>query len=123
MFVSARGAKCCVCAAVTAETFDSSATILKVTDVTNVTDVIAGSSVGGRSECSRAVTHGRAGANGATWGGCVEQLWSISIDFAIFGLFQEIWCENVFTAHVQVNPCDFRPLNLSFIHISDLPKR
>ena len=47
MFASARGAKYCVCAAVTASTFGSSVTILKVTDVTDVTDVIAGSSGGG----------------------------------------------------------------------------
>ena len=69
MFASARGAKYCVCAAVTASTFGSSVTILKVTDVTDVTDVIAGSSVGGRSEYGRAVTHGRAGANGSDMGG------------------------------------------------------
>ena len=53
----------------------------------------------------------------------VEQPWSFFIDFTIFGSFQKIWCENVFTAQLQVDPCDFRPLNLSFIHISDLPKR
>ena len=55
-----------------------------MTDVTDVTDVIAGSSVGGRSEYGRAVTHGRAGANGSDMGVYVEQLWSISTDFAIW---------------------------------------
>ena len=85
----------------TASTFGSSVTILKVTDVTGVTDVIAGSLVGGRSEYGRVVTHGHAGVNESDMGVYVEQL----------------------TAQVQVDPCDFRPLNLSFIHISDLPKR
>ena len=39
----------------------------------------------------------------------------------LYGYFHRFWCENVFTAHLWVKPCDFCPLNRSFIHISDLP--
>ena len=33
----------------------------------------------------------------------------------------DFWCEHVFTAHLWVKPCNFCPLNMSYIHISDLP--
>ena len=50
-------------------------------------------------------------------------LWSTFNQIAIFGQFRDFWCENVFTAHLWAKPCDFCPLNMSYIHISELPMR
>ena len=39
------------------------------------------------------------------------------------GSFSRFWCEKVFTPRLCGKPRDFCPLNMSYIHISELPMR
>ena len=69
------------------------------------------------------MAQGRVGADWSGGGAPVVPLWSTFNQIAIFGQFRDFWCENVFTAHLWAKPCDFCPLNMSYIHISEVPMR